>query len=69
LARRINVRCQIGGRGLLFCALVGSPLSSQYVRILPHRPSRRADVDKQVTTTSYATPSPSSRAAGTPSSW
>jgi hypothetical protein len=36
LARWLDARRQLGGRGPLFCTLKGGPLSGQYVRNLRH---------------------------------
>jgi integrase/recombinase XerD len=48
LARWLDTRRQLGGRGPLFCTLAGGPLSGQYVRNLLHRLGSRAGIDKRV---------------------
>jgi site-specific recombinase XerD len=48
LARWLDIRRQLGGRGPLFCTLAGGPLSGQYVRNLLHRLGGRAGIDKRV---------------------
>ena len=48
LARWLDARRQLGGRGPLFCTLQGGPLSGQYVRNLLHRLGGRAGIDKRV---------------------
>jgi len=48
LARWLDVRRRIGGRGPLFCTLQGGPLHPQYVRNLLHRLGAAAVIDKRV---------------------
>ena len=48
LARWLDVRRQLSGRGPLFCTLRGGPLSGQYVRNLLHRLGAAAGIDKRV---------------------
>jgi site-specific recombinase XerD len=48
LARWLDARRQLGGRGPLFCTLAGGPLSGQYVRNLLHRLGDCAGIDKRV---------------------
>jgi integrase/recombinase XerD len=48
LARWLDARRQLGGRGPLFCTLQGGPLHPQYVRNLLRRLGVAADIDKRV---------------------
>ena len=48
LARWLDMRKGVAGRGPLFCTLAGRPLQAQYVRLMLHRLAADAGVEKRV---------------------
>lgn len=48
LARWLDTRKGMTGRGPLFCTLAGRPLQAQYVRLMLHRLAAAANVEKRV---------------------
>ena len=48
LARWLDMRKGVAGRGTLFCTLAGQPLQAQYVRRMLHRLAAAAGIEKRV---------------------
>jgi site-specific recombinase XerD len=48
LARWLDMRKGVAGRGTLFCTLAGRPLQAQYVRLMLHRLAADAGIEKRV---------------------
>jgi site-specific recombinase XerD len=48
LARWLDTRKGVAGRGPLFCTLSGGPIHAQYVRLMLHRLAAAAGIEKRV---------------------